>query len=894
VNAGLGAQAMPRVLRSLTLLRNVLTRVPAYTRALGELRTPPELIAEPFAAFLKMLPPTAMPSPPDSALAFTAVAGSEVAGDTVILTPAVADTRRVDVVSGAVLAVDWNHDFIADVVRRRGDSFVFAQRDAAGVETDVTATLAPLLPCPCAGIWAADVEMDGDIDLVVAPASAPVVVLRNNGDGSWQRTTSLAAAGTVRAFVWADLDGDADPDAGFIDAGGRLRVLINDQAGQFHLETPGGDAGQPMRGLTVADVDADGRIDVVAVGAGGVVLRVSRGDAGWTSATLAAWDRFPSGTAVGDARVHAADVDNNGALDLIVSTPARSRIWLADVDLRFAPLAGGIDGAVHGVADLDGDGRLDLLTLTDRRVHRLAGRGTKAYHWKAIRARAQQNAGDQRINSFGIGGEVEVRAGLLVQKQVLTGVPLHFGLGDRTGIDVARILWPNGVPQAEFDAAVDDAIVAEQRLKGSCPWVFAYDGERMQFVTDFLWRSPLGLRINARDTAGVTQTEDWVRLRGDQLAARDGAYDVRITAELWETHFFDHVSLIAVDHPDGVEVFVDERFSPTQPPAKTVRALQLRGPVGEARDDQGIDVTAIVSARDDRHLATFARGGYQGIASDHFVEFSIDPTLAAAGGVIVAQGWVYPTDSSINVAIGQRREGPPRSVALEARSADGAWTVVDADLGFPAGKNKTMLIDLTGVGGATRLRLRTQLEVYWDALLQAVPAEADLRMQTLTLDAAELRYRGFSHTESPRGDRPETPDYARLDSVAPRWRDLEGYHTRFGDVRELLAGVDDRYVIMNAGDEMRLRFGAPAAPPAGWRRDFVLIGDGWEKDGDYNTGYSQTVLPLPTHARSTYAAAPGALTLENDPVYRRHRADWERFHTRYVRPDRFLQGLRGR
>jgi hypothetical protein len=79
----------------------------------------------------------------------------------------------------------------------------------------------------------------------------------------------------------------------------------------------------------------------------------------------------------------------------------------------------------------------------------------------------------------------------------------------------------------------------------------------------------------------------------------------------------------------------------------------------------------------------------------------------------------------------------------------------------------------------------------------------------------------------------------------PRWRDLEGYYTRFGDVRELVAKTEDRYVIMNAGDELRLSFEAPPPPPAGWTRDFVLIGDGWVKDGDYNTSFSKTVLPLP-------------------------------------------------
>jgi hypothetical protein len=232
-------------------------------------------------------------------------------------------------------------------------------------------------------------------------------------------------------------------------------------------------------------------------------------------------------------------------------------------------------------------------------------------------------------------------------------------------------------------------------------------------------------------------------------------------------------------------------------------------------------------------------------------------------------------------------------MVLEAQDADERWRVVDDDIGFPAGKNKTMVIDLSQVRTARRIRLRTNLEVYWDALQLASAVDVPLRTERIGASSAELRYRGFSRTASPRGDAPETPDYDRLANTAQRWRDLAGYYTRFGDVRELLERVDDRYVIMNAGDELRLQYAAPAGPPAGWTRDFVLIGDGWEKDGDFNTGYSQTVLPLPTHARATYEASGASPELEDDPVYRQHRDDWERYHTRYVSPDRFLRGLAG-
>jgi hypothetical protein len=233
----------------------------------------------------------------------------------------------------------------------------------------------------------------------------------------------------------------------------------------------------------------------------------------------------------------------------------------------------------------------------------------------------------------------------------------------------------------------------------------------------------------------------------------------------------------------------------------------------------------------------------------------------------------------------------PGGLALEAL-VGGRWRVLDPDIGFPAGKNKTMLVDLRQARDAARLRLRTNLEIYWDRLAVAERASERPRTTRLAASGAELRYRGFSVTTSPRGDQPETPAYARITGVTQRWRDLEGYYTRFGDVKPLVDHVDDRYVIMNAGDEMLLRFPEQPAPAGGWQRDFVLIGDGWEKDGDYNTGHSQTVLPLPSHDKPAYGAGVTPATLEDDAVYERHSDDWRDFHTRYVTPNAFLRGLR--
>ena len=903
--------------RDVAFLRNVLVRATVFRESLAAVRTPTELIAEPFERFLALPSPTSNPSPPDDGLTFTRQPLDAAAGLTVSLATSLDDSGAPVVISGSdrevtvrkttvpfvagpagVLAVDWNRDFKMDVaLAGRAGVRVLAQQ-ASGLFAEVTTKTGSSITADSFGVWTADVEMDGDLDLIVGIRGAPPVVLRNDGDGTARQLKPFTGVLGLRGFAWGDLDGDGDPDAALLGERGDVHVFENRQGGEFReMSAPPGLG--TTAALTIGDANGDGVLDLVTLDSAGALRRFSRKGDTWSAQTLATWPERIDPQAVGAYRLFLADVDNNGALDLVVSGAGRTRIWLAGAANDFARAPLSVDGDVFSVADMNGDGQLDLVGVSDGQAAQWLGHGTKGYHWQVMRPKAQPTAGDQRINSFGVGGSIQIRSGLLTQGQIMTGQPAHFGLGTRTGIDVAEIFWPNGIMQADFDRKADQSIVAEQRLKGSCPWVFTYDGAGMRFVTDFLWRSPLGLRINAQDTAGVTQTGDWVKIRGDQLVARDGAYDVRITAELWETHFVDHVSLLVVDHPRDEEVFVDERFA-REAPALAVHAVTHLTPVAQAWDETGRDVTDVVSARDGRYLSTFARGPYQGIAQDHFVEIDLGRD-AAPREWLIANGWIYPTDSSINVAIGQAGI-QPRGLSLEALNEAGRWVVVADDLGFPAGKNKTILIDLekvrrAGLAHARRLRLRTSLEIYWDSLAIA-DAAADDTIQTTRVPAAraDLRYRGFSKTDFAKRDVPETPKYGELANVGQRWRDLIGYYTRYGDVAELLASVDDRYVIMNAGDEIRLTFPAPERPKAAeggdMSRDYVLIGDGWVKDGDYNTTFSKTVEPLPRHGHPDYEAIPPAHDVEDDPAYRAHPVDWQRYHTRFVAPDRFLSGLR--
>ena len=192
--------------------------------------------------------------------------------------------------------------------------------------------------------------------------------------------------------------------------------------------------------------------------------------------------------------LYAADLDNNGAIDLLLASSSlessagnqEALLWLGDEKGGFtAPVKVAAPNNLFGIADLNKDGRLDLLGLTpEGRSIQALSHGIRNYHWQLIQPRAKQAVGDQRINSFGIGGEIEIRSGLLVQMQPINGPQVHFGLGEQKDVDVARILWPNGSMRAEFALKADQEILTEQRLKGSCPFLFAFNGTRMNFVKD--------------------------------------------------------------------------------------------------------------------------------------------------------------------------------------------------------------------------------------------------------------------------------------------------------------------------------------------------------------------------------------------------------------------------
>ncbi|MDX2033895.1 MAG: FG-GAP-like repeat-containing protein [Blastocatellia bacterium] len=909
-------------------LKNVLARVPAYRQSMNAVKTPAEFVGDPFQRFIKLPSPSSRPASPDTAMRFAvepfpgrtdispapfmAAAFDAESGPSLLSISQ--KPEGIQIAGGGLIPVrtinsawgiellDFDYDFKRDlvIVSRQGVRFHRQQTPGNFVEATAGTKLPPkVLAGEYSSAQAFDFDLDGDLDLLLFPFSAspealPITLLRNNGDGTFKEQfpfPDLKGGGVLNS---ADLDGDGDPDLAFL-MENRLRVFTNERLGQY-LERPAPQALGDVESLTIADLNSDGALDLVLLNRDGRILRLSDQDAGkdWQVAEVArvgAWLRVDEhGPAIG---LQLADLDNSGSLDLIAKG---GHVLLGDAQGGFVPINLPPEIQAAAISDLNNDGRLDLIGIQrGGKAVQLINRGARNYHSQTIRTRAAQSTGDQRINSFGIGGEIEIRSGLLTQKQVITSPLLHFGLGENMRSDVARIVWPNGLAQAEFELNGDQSVLAEQRLKGSCPTLFAWDGKRMSFVKDCSpWNPALGLRVNAQVVANVEQTEEWFKIPGKAIAQRDGLYDLRVTGELWEAFYIDKYSLTAVDHPPGTEVFTDERFAMPQPKPRLYVTTPPK-PFVAARDDRGQDVSAEVASLDRQYLDTFGRGQYQGVTRDHWVELELGADAPRDKKLyLIGHGWLHPTDATINIAIGQGGALPPQGLRLEVPDEKGNWITAKPGLGFLSGKLKTMVIDLDGVfrpGAPRRLRLRTNMEIYWDQLewAEAVSA-AQVKIHPLSTAGAELRYRGFSRFTRANASSPELPDYNQLEGAAPKWRDLTGYYTRYGDVRELLAQTDDRMLIMNAGDELRLTFAAPPAPPADWARDFVMVGDGWTKDGDYNCVHAATVLPLPFHGIREYNRA--SIRLEDNPAYKRHPQDWREYHIRYVTPDNFRNALR--
>lgn len=811
---------------------------------------------------------------------------------------------RLDVPGGAIFLAfaDYDNDGRLDLlaIAADGSARLFHNVESRSFR-DVTAAAHLSSAGGAATATFVDLDHDGDLDLVTVGPSG-VRAYQNRGDGTFSEETAAfgmasAASGSGYAVGFADFDGDGRLD--IVVSRGSAGMTLYRNAGQRRFEdatAASGLAGTgPIAAFAIGDYDNDGAFDILTVSANGdAVFRRNRGDG--------VFARDPrAGAAVAQLRslraraVSFTDYDNDGWLDVIAAgepTAAGGGVALFRSDGRggFTDrtelLPAGIAAATAlAVVDLASDGDDDYIVASAAggpRVIRNVGGNANPY----VRVRLSAlRTGSGKNNDFGIGSRIEARTGNTVQTRVVTSEYTHFGLGGHLKADVIRIEWTNGVPQVIYFPGSDQDVLENEILKGSCGFLYAWNGERYEFVTDVIWRSalgmPLGLMGSNTAWAPAGASQEYLRISGDALKAHDGRYTLQITEELWESAYVDELRLIAVDHPDSVSVHVDERFIPPGPVSRRIWNATRRRPPLSAVDERGNDVLPALKEKDDVYVSDFFPTGFQGIVATHDLIMDLGPDAGSPGTALYLRGWIYPTDASINVAISQQKQIAPIMPALEVRDASGRWRAA-ADIGFPSGKDKTIVVDLAGKFPTNdhHVRIRTNMQIYWDQAFVATEApRSPLRLTDLKLAGADLHFRGTSRTYRKGGEYgPQWFDYSSV-TKEPVWRPITGRYTRFGDVLPLLGDSDDMYVIMAPGDEMTLSFDAAIEPPPpGWTRDFLLYTDGWIKDADMNTAFGNTVGPLPFHAIGAYPPGPGDV-YPSDPAHQKYLRE---YNTRVV------------
>jgi|CXWL01.1.fsa_nt_gi tetratricopeptide (TPR) repeat protein len=789
--------------------------------------------------------------------------------------PSPRDVIAAGSVSGprGLLLADLDDDGLQDVVAW-GANGVLVWQAVAGGSFRPAAGAWGLGGQPAAVVVAFDADLEGDLDLALLGAHS--LLMRNDGSGHLTADTQALAGWNfahATAAVASDVDLDGDPDLVVVSPGG-VEIVANRRQGRFARLGPEAGLARATGGGAVvsADLDGDGRFDLAVAGGERVACWHNVG----TGFAAAGDPAPPLNGGASPAALVVLDADADGRLELAAAGGGAGELALLrfeSAENQAAPRRESLPGAATGArslatADVDGDGDEDLLVAGGAGVQLLRNAGSDQRSLTvALRGLARGNG---KNNHFGIGALLDVSAGRAFARREVTGPRTVIGLGTLPAADVLRVVWPNGVVQARLDVANRQSVVEEQVLKGSCPFLYTWDGSRMAFVTDLLWNGPLGLPL----APGVWAPADPRELvRVDGAVPRDGAYDLVVTEELWEAAFFDQVRLWVVDHPAAVEVASGLRVVPGGPenPERVLSTRELR-PVAAAWDGQGRDVTARVARRDEVYADGYVVGRYQGMAPAWGFTFDLGAAPGAAVRLLL-DGWIFPADASLNLALSARPELPYVPPRLEVETALG-WQVLLPAMGFPAGKTKTMVVDTPPLPpGARRLRITSSLWLGWDRIvwsMQPVDDEAVV-VARLAPSQADLGYRGFSRVARRSPNAPHAYSFDELLATAP-WLPFPGHYTRYGDVRPLLAASDDLSVILAAGDGLRLRFAIADLPPlaAGWQRTVFLESDGWDKDADRNTWEAATVEPLPFHGMDGYPLAP----YPDDEAHRTYRRDW--------------------
>ncbi len=725
----------------------------------------------------------------------------------------------------------------------------------------------------CADLAIFDADHDGDVDIFVVNADADNELLNNNLNGTWRRLSEegeldlSGPAGGSRQVLAVDLDGNRIVDILVLNQRPPHQAWINDRLWQYRpaegldslLQTP-------VIAIGSADFNADGRSELVSLEADGS-LRLWRfqADGQWRDQKLARIDL----AAPDSAALATLDLDGNGRADILAHHADGFEVWqLAPEDdfsasrlhaesvplLAMTPII--IDPAQGpALAAVVREDEGTALAIWP------AGQGRHAF--MAIRPSGRSDRGEgMRSNASGIGTHMLVRSASrwsifeAYDQHSAPGQslqPVAIGLGQHGRADFVRFHWTDGVLQTEMDlvAGKTHDVAEVQRQLASCPVLFAWNGERYDFVSDLLGVAGIGFFL---EPGVYSEPRPWeyFKFPPGSIAPRDGRYKIKIAEPMEEIAYIDTARLHIHDLPPGWSMSVDERMHTGGGPEPTgdpifYRQSDVLHPARAMSQYSG-DVTDILAEANlsavppgERHPHFLGR-----LVDEHVLTLEFDQIVNPDGRqpVLVANGWVeYPYSQTLFSAWQADASYTPPS--LEA-FADGQWVMVYKQFGYPAGMPREMALPLADLPPeTTRLRLRGNWEVYWDHIRLVYPEAPpeNLVSHSLAIDKARLAKTGFARRDTLDQRLP----YYDYNDRSPFWdtKYPRGFYTALGPVEALVERANNAFAIVGPGEELHLEFAAPASAPDNFKRVVVLEVRGFAKDMDLYTRDGETVEPMP-------------------------------------------------
>ena len=310
-------------------------------------------------------------------------------------------------------------------------------------------------------------------------------------------------------------------------------------------------------------------------------------------------------------------------------------------------------------------------------------------------------------------------------------------------------------------------------------------------MTDLLGVGGLGYAVGPGEYAPPRPWENLL-LPEDLAKPRDGRYQVKLTEPMEEAAYLDSARLVVWDLPPGWQMVLDERMGISAPePTGAARFYRREVLPTRVLDQDGTDVTSALGLADGQAVdpGPLDRRFIGRLAGDQVISISFAEPLDGRPGepLLVADGWVeYPYSQTSFAAwqAGASYDAP----SLEARGADGVWRPILTQFGYPAGMPRRMSVPLSNLPpGTDALRLRGNLEIYWDRISVAYAEDLpEVKRVDLPPVAARLAQTGFPKRLTFPQARPGY-DYR---TRTPFWdtRAMAGFYTRLGPVDDLVVG----------------------------------------------------------------------------------------------------------